>query len=216
MKNITIRGKKFTTNTFNGYVARVGKFDLETQDLANAAAVQAVVKNNLNWIEIFFSAYRKLNGDLKVTGVVLKDYILHHTTGLIYDTAAKKFKLQAVDKRGFKEGAVNNDGVTFSMSLADFQNREKKAATPSTAPLKGSAVITRIESFIEALERGVDLSDQAQAERIEDLLRKLYASASEKVEEAQVQVMADAEKVEEAATVKPSSASRAAPKKATK
>lgn len=210
MKNIIIRNKKYTTATIKGFVSRVGKLDIETQDMANAAAVQAVVKNNLNWINELFTAYEKKNGELNVTGVMLKNYVIHHTTGLVYDTKGKQFKLQAIDKRGFKDGAVNNDGVTFSLSLVDFQNIEKEAAKPSTAPLKGSAVITRIESFIEALTRGIDLSEQAQAEKIEDLLRTLYAKASEETTIAQSKVMVDLEKAEQVATVKPSSKSRAA------
>ena len=154
--NIIIAGTTYNTNTINGLAKRISSASSDLQRFANAAAAQAVINRNLNWLQSLASACKLKTGKLSKSGKLAVSYIKHHCAGVGYDEKAGRFTLAKPEKTGFRDGAVLADGQTFALSLADFEALEKPEAEPKAPqPLQAAALLKTLQGQLDKADQGI-------------------------------------------------------------
>lgn len=208
-KSIVIRGVTYNTNTINGLARRISNADNDLERFANAATAQAILNRNLNWLTALVEATTLKSGKLSVKGKLAKAYILHHTKGLKWSEKAHKFGLAKPEKCGFKDGALLDDGMTFALTLAEFEALEKEKNPSADAAIQCKSIITSATNLLGKMEHGILFADKDQGIKALDMLddiKKQILTELAKVEAIEV----DMEKLGQVSTVKPSASSKAA------
>lgn len=179
---------------------------------ATFAAVHAVEHRNLEPMKRLFGLgmLKLKSGALSALGKNVRTYVLFHVKGLtITDKLIQLGKAPAM-----RAEQVTESG--FALSFADFINKEKApvAEKPPVA-ITAKALAGRLDKIIEALSAGLVCPDKetalalvAQIEKIQSMTIKGAAATIAPVE-------LDHDRNDMLASVKPTAASKAAPKKRT-
>lgn len=211
MASIIISGKTFNSNTISGFAKRAATHTDELQAVANAAAAQAIINGNINWLDTLFACYKLKTGKMSKQGKLVLDYIKYHTVGLVFNEKDYKFKLQREDKRRFADGVIGSDGQTFSMTLAEFETFKKPKNTDAPAKTaSGGAVLKRLESISEALANGLTVADPAQADALVAAAKALFMAIDKAAADAAKAAAPDLDKVDQLNGLKASSKEKAA------
>ena len=208
---ITIRGKKVTDSTLKGYASSVGKALDALGDWANAAAAMAVINGDVAWLTGLMSACLTKSGNPSADSARVVKYIKAHTKGLTHTNADGWTISKKAERRQLTE--VLADGQTFKLTLAQFEAIEK-AEKPKEGPkpMTAKQLAGRISSLMDALQSGVKV-DTVEAVVLSDAALELYKALDKAITKAGgIATAVDTDKAAQLAAIKPTAASKAAPK----
>lgn len=161
-QTVFVRGNAINASTFGTLKTTIGKVDDKLSIAANAAAIQAVGHNNLNWMNDLFNVegMRKQNGDLTKRGVELRDYIVHFAPiNFTLNDGELTIKLTKNKKnRGiFYSLKMDDDGARikvdalespdFEQSLAEWRDAQGKGSDDDVITKKATTLAKNLEKM---------------------------------------------------------------------
>ena len=210
-QKIIIRGKVVNGNTIKAFASSKAKALEALGDWANAAAANAVINGDPAWLNGLMKACLTASGNPSADSKRVVSYIKAHTKGLQYTTADGWSISKKEERRQLTE--VLADKQTFKLTLAQFEAIEKESAEPKAPkPLTAKQLGSRISGLMEALQNGLK-ADPVEAVVLSDAALELFKALDSAITKAGgLAATLDVDKAAQLASVKPTAASKAAPK----
>lgn len=175
-KSIEFKGKRFATQMFNSYAAKLDSGDNELSEYLNVATLQAVIHGNTNWLNIVFEsrAFRLKNGKLNKSGSDALDYVKAHAPQVLFDVNEQRIKMRKLGPKNKLHGMLvvpfakhtdDDTGQTldtlvsveespvFAYTLAEWRDHADSEASepPKSSDKKYSTLVTQLEGMAKLL-----------------------------------------------------------------
>lgn len=231
MKTLNINGNAYHGSTFTADIRRLSNSPELITNLAQAAALHAVVYHNLTPINDLLDTQRLNSGDLNKLGREIMAYIAANAPTIGYDKASKKASKRKVGQKSALRIAfadpsqLTDDGkkvlfpaideetgihAGFAVSFDEWRNLNKAAAAPKSS--KSTKASTLTNALTKAREDASIKGNRAEFEALAKAAREL-AQYMDTLAAAETQGY-DEDALAMLASVKPGKSARANGKKA--
>ena len=228
---VTVRGATIDASRVTSALKRINGTDGDITMIANVAALHLVVHNNPTVLTRLFDApaLRGVNGDLKKLGRDVFDYIKAHCPLILWDKEKKVIRVRKVGPDNQLRGkfavpfSADKDGKAelvepgdFALTFGEWQDKRAQQApkgNPGPKSVKAETLTGQLTKALEALKAGRILGETPELAALSVIARELAIAATGAAHDKATPI--DADKVAQAASVKPRKSKRADQKRAT-